>query len=199
MVRLRGTATAVDLTVATLDLPHATEARAQISAADWLVLTKADLVDNELIAPAVERLCALNPAATPLIAPTGAVLAGVLLASADAPVFRSMPVSERHDPVVRVMPLRRGAVDATSFRLFCDLLMLAKADRLYRMKGLLRLVDREETLLFQAVRGSVHDIEAIEVDAVGTAITIIAPDIDPSSVDELLAILEQRCVERRMS
>lgn len=195
-VRFRGVATTIDLVAATADQPLAPEARSQIALADWFIFTKADMVEAEAIAPVVARVRAMNPAAETLVAPSGAMLAEALLAGQIVPSrFRATPGAAAHDPATRVMTLRRGAVDETAFRLFSDLLMMAKGDQLYRMKGLLRLKESPDTFLVQAVRGSFHDLEPSQIASDGSALTIIARGIDPVAVDRLLELVEMRCAE----
>jgi len=203
LLRWRGTCVTVDAQ-AFSDF-RAPEAERQLAAATWVVATKRDLVDAEMLPATLEAIRAAAPWAKLLPARTASEAGQALLAELLLPLGEPSldatqdcrtrrPLTDRRPPTLTSAPyhpglcvvtLRRGPVTSLGLRLFCDLLMLAKGDDLFRMKGDVELVDTGEHVLLQAVRSSMHELTVLDSAPPGSRLTIIGRDLSNVGVGRL--------------
>lgn len=198
LLRWRGTCVTVDAQ-AYGDF-CAPEAERQLAAATWVVATKRDLVETEMLPATLDAIRAAAPWAKLLSARSAseagkALLAELLLPlgepsdssssenrpNAQPPTLTSTP----YHSGLSVVTLRRDDVRSLGLRLFCDMLMLAKGDDLFRMKGDIELVETGEHVLLQAVRSSMHELTLLESAPPGSRLTIIGRDLSSAGVGRL--------------
>jgi G3E family GTPase len=161
--RLRGAGLQLDAVIAVVDVAHlercldeAVVTRRQIEAADFLVLSKLDLVDASQAERAAATLTTLNARALQIRAVHGAADADLLFATGVA-AFRqgvAAPTSDhRTQDAFAAFAYRSGAaLDADRFQEF---LATLPAD-VIRAKGIVRLQGREWQCLFNVTCGRVE-------------------------------------------
>jgi G3E family GTPase len=161
--------TTVDGSRPELDAGRFEEALRQISAADWIILTKRDLgPDGGAASQASIRR--LNPLAPMLFADSPSLtadLAEQLGASETAAAHRLLPASATsatHDHLHAGAPAGVATVsiawdepiDWPAFGVWLSLLLHAHGDRILRIKGLLNIAGREGPVFVNGVRHVVH-------------------------------------------
>jgi G3E family GTPase len=143
-------------------------ARAQIEAADFLVVNKLDLVDDTALARVERRLAALNPRAERLRSVRGAVESDVLFATGVAAFReRAATATSTHlhaDGIASFLyrgrrPLRQEAFERLLARLPADIL---------RAKGIVRFAGRDWQCLFNFTCGR-HELSWLRLDAAAPA------------------------------
>ncbi len=181
--RLDGIVTTVDALHAPAQLARQAEARAQVSLADRVLLTKTDLAAPATITAARDAIMRLNPTA-----PIRVVTAG---AAAPADVFDLGPaggragawvgapsghVAFRHGEEIAATVLRRATPLAWDrLALWLDALLSLQGDRVLRVKGIVRLTGVERPVVIQAVHHVPHPPVPLDRDdAGGTRIVVIA-------------------------
>lgn len=204
--RLQGVVTVVDAVNGEAALDAHPEAVRQAAVADRIVLTKADLAEDDS-ARLRARLARLNPAA-PIDPPD--ISAETLLGGwfgldgkidavrdwlgADAVAASGRGQNpdklDRHDPSIRSFaltsdtPIRRAA-----FEMFLDLLRSSQAGAILRMKGLVAFADEpERPFVIHGVGHAVHAPSALPgwPDADHTSrLVLIVRDLDPEFVRRL--------------
>jgi G3E family GTPase len=165
----------------------------QLAGADFLVVTKTDLVNALDLAAFVRELRGHNRSAqviySSLAAPPVAELVDAMFGQTPlAGARRRQPVVDgaSHDEIAAVaIHPKDAALDAA--RLFCDVAMFAKADELLRLKGWLNA--RGGSLLVNAVRTAFHEIAFVAEPVARPALTLIGPGLDPLAVAGLWRIL----------
>jgi G3E family GTPase len=200
LVTYRGICTTVDGSSVEHDTTEVPEVERQIDAANWLVLTKTDLVDPERVPEISGALQTRNPAATLFVTGRRPISEDLLRAILDLEPASNPPgaiaavansaIRPHHDRRVSVVTVRRPVIDEPIARLFLDLLAMAKGDELYRVKGILALTGQDRPLLFQAVRTNFHELMRLDQPAGECGLTVIGRDIDAGAVDQLLTLLE---------
>ena len=201
VVNYRGICTTADGSAIERDFDEVPEVARQIDAANWIVLTKTDLVDPERL-PAISKMLRIwNPAADIFISGRHPVTDGLLRAvlnrqssaeSSCAPASRVGTAAQpRHDRRISVVTIRRKTIAEPIARLFLDLLAMAKGDELYRIKGILALAGQNRPVLFQAVRVNFHELIRLEQVADASGLTVIGRNINSVAVDRLLTLLER--------
>jgi G3E family GTPase len=199
IINYRGICTTVDGSAVERDVAVVPEVGRQIDAANWIVLTKTDLVDPERLSEIGDRLRARNPAAAHFVTGSRPITEDLLRAMLDRQPISGMPFPSfavdaashaLHDGRISVATVRRGKIDEPIARLFLDLLAMAKGDELYRLKGILALTGQDRPLLFQAVRSNFHELMRLDQMAGESGLTVIGHNIDAHAIDRLLALLE---------
>lgn len=158
--RVRGAGLQLDAVIAVADaanvrrfLAESEVARAQIAAADFLVLSKLDLVDAATARAVAEELTAINDRALQVTAAHGAVDAELLFATGVA-AFRARAAAgagrhPRHDGFESFAYRSRRALDPERFeRLLAEL-----PPAIVRAKGIVALAGREWRCLFNVTCG----------------------------------------------
>jgi G3E family GTPase len=198
------------LVVATVDAMHAftttqgaTEEIHQVSAADWIVLTKTDLVPAERQNSVADEVRSLNPLAQLLIG-TEAAADCVLKAMAEfvpsAPAAAQGALSWRgahaatehtHGRIDSISITLDQPIDLLAFGVWLSALLHAHGERVLRLKGILNVGDSARPVFVNAVRRMLH--QPLHLDA--------WPDEDRRSrlvfiVDGLDTRLIRRSLER---
>ncbi len=194
MISYRGTITTVDLAASIGDLTEAPESTSQLAAADWVVLTKADLVDGDRIATARSEVEKIRPGVRIVIARSSADAASnvVEAISCGSPLaefagsFELAPM-QGHTDRLSVVNLRVDTLSATVLRIFCDVLAASKGEEFFRMKGVVGILGRRSPLFLQSVRGGAHSLEWLPEYRGTRGIVIIARRLDSACVNRVLA------------
>lgn len=163
------------LVVATVDAMHAfttpqgaTEEIHQVSAADWIVLTKTDLVPAERQISVADALLALNPLARLLI---GAEAAADCIVKAMAEFVPSAPTTAQgalswkgthaptehtHGRIDSISITLEQPIDLLAFGVWLSALLHAHGEHVLRLKGILNVRDSEQPVFVNAVRRMLH-------------------------------------------
>ena len=208
--RLDGIVTVVDALSGEATLDAHAEAVKQAAMADRIVLTKTDLADDDQRARIIERLRALNPAATILDAAKGEASADRLLncglydpekkipdvrkwlaaeAYADAHHHHQHDVN-RHDDHIRAFVLAsETAIPAGTLEMFLELLRATHGDKLLRIKGIVKLAEMPDTpVVVHGVQHVFHPTARLERwpdDDHRTRLVFITRDLQERTVREL--------------
>ena len=158
--------TVVDAANVKRHLAETEVARAQIEAADFLVVNKTDLVDDTALAAVERRLTRLNPRAERFRSVRGALDSEVLFATGVAAYRQRAQHPTNHlaaDGIGSFVyhsarPLRQEAFERVLGRLPRDVL---------RAKGIVRFAGRDWRALFNFTCGR-HEITWIRLDEAGT-------------------------------
>lgn len=134
--------------------------RAQIEAADRIIITKADAVPNLTLATVIATAHQLNPAAKITAAVKGAPFS--LETLPDAPPFGLGSISDR-GPIVPVKIDIGADVDWATFSVWLSALLYARGDTMVRVKGIFKTP--AGPVLLQAVRKSVQPPEILPPEA----------------------------------
>jgi G3E family GTPase len=178
--------------IATVDAVHGLrqpESVKQASAADRLVVTKADLVDA---AELRGRLQALNPAAEIVEVSFGEVEPELLFGGGDRDLRASLgevPHAHDHDDVRACCLLFDEPLDWTAFGIWLTMLLQARGDEVLRVKGLLD-VGSAGPLLVNGVQHVVHPpvhLDAWPDEDRRSRIVFIARAIDAGELERSLA------------
>ncbi|MCK6501923.1 GTP-binding protein [Myxococcota bacterium] len=170
--RLDGVLVTVDLATALQSLDRSEEARAQVAAADRLLLTKADLVDPDTQARVRARLAALapgvpcEPVAHGRLDParfTRPVADAATWARPDPPAVHSHGHAHDHahdhahpDDVVAHCLVVDGPVSAARVEAWLELLLSLHGPRVLRLKALLHLEGDPRPWVLDGVQHLVH-------------------------------------------
>lgn len=154
-LRLDAIITVVDAANVERALAEAEVAGAQITAADFLVVNKTDLVTPDHLARIRKRLARLNPRALTLESVRGAIDADVLFAT-DVGAHRDRagrPSSPHlaHDGFGSFVHRSTGALDQRAF----ERVLSTLPEDVIRAKGIVRLVDRDWHCVFNVTCGRV--------------------------------------------
>jgi G3E family GTPase len=204
-VRLANVITTVEAPNGLGHLEEFEESRQQVAVADRLVLTKADLVSEQVSASLQRRLVELNPTAALLSSrESDAVLWGVLLdrdafdrdhRSADAHRWlRCMPAGRpatvEHTPAMGSFSIRVAEpVDWTAFAVWLSALVHRHGDKLLRVKGLLNIPDAPGPVVLHAVQRYVHPpfhLDAWPDEDRSSRLVFIVKDLEPAAVERSL-------------
>jgi G3E family GTPase len=155
----------VDAANAERQMKETTVARAQIEAADFLVVNKLDLVDAPAVTRLERRLAKLNPRAERLRTVRGAIDSDVLFATGVAAFRERARTASDHlhaDGIASFLyrsraPLRQEAFERLLRRLPADIL---------RAKGIVRFAGRDWHCLFNFTCGR-HELTWVKLDAAG--------------------------------
>jgi G3E family GTPase len=168
-----GVLTTVDSVNIGAQLDHRAEAIRQIAAADRIVLTKTDLVDEAQVTSLRATLGQLNPTAHVL---TGADDPATILGDLDPAMCNLAIASVAHDEhahhhhhhhhhghdlnadlgVVTFSLTVQEAVDWSDFGIWLTLLLHRYGDRIYRVKGILALEGEDRPVAVHGVQHLVH-------------------------------------------
>jgi G3E family GTPase len=153
---------ALDGVVTTVDGQHGLrgpESVKQVAAADVLVVTKADVADEASLDALEGELAALNPTARVHRAVRGDVATELLLGIGPTPLRVTGAAGDthhRHEDEIHAVVLELGeALDWTAFGIWLTMLLHARGNDLYRVKGLLD-VGGDGPLLVNGVQHAVH-------------------------------------------
>lgn len=197
-LRTRFAAGAIVCTVGAIDgavTDDRAEARAQITAADALVITKTDLAD-EFQVPALQRaLASLNPLADLLAGPEPNLVGWLLGQETDAHPHLRLPKRSppRLDPGgdahgVRSVIIRAAAPPSwPQFAVWLTRLVHLHGDRILRIKGLLHDSDRGVWIGVHGVKRFVHPpvhLLPARPPADGTCLVFITDALDPAPIEK---------------
>lgn len=138
----------------------------QVTAADRLLVSKADRVDGQALSALIEHLHTLNPAAT--VALTSAVVAGdqQLLGEGlssrlpDAEVARWQlfaPTRQPRHGTAQVCALEYAQpLDWLAFGVWLSMLLRCHGERILRVKGILNVIDAEQPIVIHGVQHCLH-------------------------------------------
>ena len=170
--RVKNAGLGLDAVITVVDAPNldrhlreADVARAQIEAADFVVVNKVDLVDDKALARVEKRVAKLNGRAERFRTVRGAIDSDVLFATGVAAYRERARVSSDHlhaDGIASFIhrarrPLRQEAFERLLARLPADIL---------RAKGLVRFAGRDWHCLFNFTCGR-HELTWMKLDGVG--------------------------------
>ena len=179
---------------------HAEVAK-QILVADELVVTKADLVEEEQLAELVDRLAILNPAASIRAAREG-VLDPRPLRDAGAPAGTARAQGEiagaglgsAHTSDVRTLRVSgEGPVDWVGFAVWLSMLLHAWGEQVLRVKGLLEL-DGGQLVSINGVQHIVHTPEHLPAERIPDeppGIVFITRGLDTDQLGTSLAAFQR--------
>ncbi len=142
-------------------------ARAQIEAADFLVVNKTDLVDAAALARVERRLARLNPRAERLRSVRGAVDSDVLFATGVASFRERAAAASDHLQVDGIASFLYRSPRALRQEAFERLLARLPADIL-RAKGIVRFAGRDWHCLFNFTCGR-HELSWLRLEGPATA------------------------------
>jgi G3E family GTPase len=166
--RLDAVVTTVDAVNGALTLQRHAEAVKQVAMADALLLTKTDLATAEQTAALIARLRRLNPGAAPRRVVHGDVDASLLLGAASHDGWPDVIAGCEHDGAHHHHHHHDDHISAhcftfnapvreAAFAHWLDLLAAMRGERLLRVKGLVRVVERpDEPLLVQGAQHVFH-------------------------------------------
>lgn len=190
---LHSTCVTVDALAGSTTFEHHEVARRQLLVADDLVVTKADLVSEDVVEELVRRLRALNPSARI------AVAAGGELVREAAPGERSSPrhLAERAPPAghleqVRTLELLPTApLDWHAFAAWLTLLLHRYGPQVLRVKGVLD-VQGVGPVGVNGVQHVVHEPEHLAGTVPpGTRLVLILRDLAPDLVERSFLVLNR--------
>ena len=134
--------------------------RAQIEAADRIIITKADAVPSLTLATVIATARQLNPASIITAAVKGAPFS--LETLPDAPPFALGSISDR-PPIIPTKVDIGADVDWATFSVWLSALLYARGDDMVRVKGIFKTP--AGPVLLQAVRKSVQPPEILPTEA----------------------------------
>jgi G3E family GTPase len=209
--RLDAVITTVDAVNGMRQLDEQPESVKQAAIADRLLLTKADLADEDMIVALAARLAALNPGAPMLRVAHGVIAPDQLFAAAlfdparKTPDVRAWLREEaiaaqhahhhghqhhdvnRHDARVRAFCLSFDApLDWMAFNGWLAALRRERGDRLLRVKGVLDLIDEPGPVAIHGVHHVFHPPVAIDrwpEGMRGSRIVYITRDLERTEVE----------------
>jgi cobalamin biosynthesis protein CobW len=170
--RVKNAGLGLDAVITVVDAPNldrhlreADVARAQIEAADFVVVNKIDLVDDKTVARVEKRVAKLNSRAERFRTVRGAIDSDVLFATGVAAYRERARATSDHlhaDGIASFIhrarrPLRQDAFERLLARLPADIL---------RAKGLVRFAGRDWHCLFNFTCGR-HELTWMKLDGVG--------------------------------
>ena len=168
-VRLGAVVVTADAVNVARQLATQPESVKQVAVADRLVLTKADLCDDDAVRGALAALRAMNPDAPLLVAGPEALPAAEILGERPAPGgMGASSLGLRCDPVPEAEPARHGAglesfslvideaIDWTAFALWLSALVHRHGDSVLRVKGLLNVAGSDAPVAIHGVQQLVH-------------------------------------------
>jgi cobalamin biosynthesis protein CobW len=170
--RVKNAGLGLDAVITVVDAPNldrhlreADVARAQIEAADFVVVNKVDLVDDKTVARVEKRVAKLNRRAERFRTVRGAIDSDVLFATGVAAYREQARASSDHlhaDGIASFIhrarrPLRQEAFERVLARLPADII---------RAKGLVRFAGRDWHCLFNFTCGR-HELTWMKLDGVG--------------------------------
>jgi G3E family GTPase len=170
----------------------------QVAAADSLVLTKTDLVDEIAVADLLIQTRGINPDAPLIRAAEDDLDADALLSNAaTASGFNSPPLpddvvhsNEQGDRIRSFVVTVAEPVDWTSFGVWLTMLLNRHGDKVLRVKGILNLVGEPAPVAIHGVRHLVHNpvhMAAWPSEDRQSRIVFIVDGIDPDLVRRSLA------------
>lgn len=181
----------IDRIIVLVDAPHAIDqlntehlSRAQIEAADQIVLTKTDTVDKDALAAVLATVRQLNPIAAIVAANKGVPVELDHLPDAE-PI--NLPQLSAHEaPIVPCKIDIPQSADWASFSVWLSALLYARGDNLVRVKGVMNTP--AGPLLLQAVRRAVQPPEILPEGASNHAnqIVFIGRGYDPDALRKSL-------------
>jgi len=147
-------------------LGHHGESVRQAAAADRLVITKTDLVEETVTADLTRRLRALNPFA-PIVNGEAATVTSLGLSakgeSAVAPIRSESEVKahdharHRHDSAIKSFVVTmEQPIDWTAFGVWLTMLLNRHGEKVLRVKGILNLVGESAPVAVHGVQRLVH-------------------------------------------
>ena len=188
-LRLGRVVTLVDLCHAPATLAEQPEAVAQIVAADVVLFTKSDMVDESAIEVARAMMCTINPIAILRECDPHSGLDPFDRHALETNEARSpiAPPAHAHRHGIAATVLRWPAsVDWAVFASWLSLLLHRHGPNILRMKGTMTIAGEEQNgpVIIQSVRHIVHMPEhmAQSVANAGTEIVVIAREIDPALI-----------------
>jgi G3E family GTPase len=202
--------TAVDGLNGAATLAAHREARQQLAMADRLVVTKSDLIAAPTCDALVDKLVALNPAATVRISGEDQSAASDVLAEADAtwqrPARSRIEASGRgsHDHGPRGTHVHDGSIGSFTVHLrepvvwgafveWLELLLASRGDSILRVKGLLAVVGDDRPVVVQGVQHVLYPPEHLpawpESSRPGGWIVFIACDLTQAAIEASLRSL----------
>ena len=207
--RLGQVITTVDAVNGDQTLIRHREAQQQLAAADRVILTKSDLVDESACAVLLEKLRATNPGATFATASKGRLPALAVFdeseaqwrrprsllpmaasdrAAGDAPLG---PLMSSHDEAIRTFTVQlERPVEWSVFVDWLELLLANRGDSILRVKGLLGVTDDERPVVVQGVQHVLYPLDRLPSWPDGTAspgwIVFIARDLTARAIENSL-------------
>ncbi|MCX5494358.1 GTP-binding protein [Kaistia dalseonensis] len=194
-LRFGGTVTVVDLLNVAETLATQEEALAQIIAADRIVLSKGDLVDDARRAEAVAAIGAINPLAPIVDAeprpgerlnPWRTIGWTTPTAPRRAAFQAVAQAGDRHNGLGALVLTWPEPVDWAVFATWLSALLHRHGARILRVKGLMRIAGETERgpVVIQGVRHVVYAPEhlADADDVVGAEFVMIVRDLDPALI-----------------
>lgn len=180
--RLGNVITTVDAVNGPDQLDRQPESVKQAAVADRILVTKTDLADPAGLAPLIDRLRRLNPAARlwmaadPQASPAALLEADAfdpaaktaevrhwLAAAAAAPAHHHHRDRNRHDERIHAFTLTiEGSVDWTVFGIWLTLLLHAHGDDILRVKGILHLPGANKPVAIHGVQHLIHPPEHLK-------------------------------------
>jgi G3E family GTPase len=157
--------TLVDAANMQRQLAEVAVARAQIEAADFLVVNKLDLVDGAALARVEKRLARLNPRAERFRTVRGAIDSDVLFATGVAAYRERARAASDHLQADGIASFLYRSPRPLSQERFERLLRRLPADVL-RAKGIVRFADRDWHCLFNFTCGR-HELTWLKLDGAG--------------------------------
>lgn len=169
----------VDAARGVSDLRHEPLARTQVEQADTVVVTKADLVDDETLGVALATVASVNPGA--MLAATAFGHARELPEFADAVAVPLPAATPQSPPRSQWIPVP-GTVDWTVLSLWLGALVVAYPQQILRVKGLLRTP--RGPVILHAARGTVGipTVLDTEVPDSDCGLLFVVRDLDPAAV-----------------
>ena len=174
---LRGLIVTVDAQNALQTFEHQIESVRQVALADRIVITKTDLVDDDIVSSVSQAVAQLNPSASLLTAAAGAISPALLLRDlehepqrgdggagmwlgelrpAETPPAAGFTVAG-HSARYRSISWRRsGQIDWSSFGIWLTMLLHAHGDRVLRVKGILQIEGAVGPVAIHGVQHTVH-------------------------------------------
>lgn len=162
------------------DLRHEPLARSQLEQADTVIVTKADLVDDEGLGVVLATIAAVNPGAQLELRTFGL--------SRAVPPYNTAEAVEIPEAVDAAPPRSRwipvsGVVDWTVLTLWLGALIAAHPNRVLRVKGLLKTP--RAPVVLHAARGTIGipTVLGTTVDDADCGLLLIVRDLDPDAIE----------------
>lgn len=203
---LAGLVTLVDAVNAPATLTEHAEARSQVALADALVITKADILSDDIRSEAMTDLSArlreLNPHApilergdtsgmaklfTGMIAPSASRAADGM---ADAHDHHHHDVNRHGDRITATLIRHDRPMPLEALEAFLELIASAHGDRVLRLKGLVAVNGSDAPYVVHGVQGVFHEPELLEAwpdDDHSTRLVAILYDMEPDFIQRLFA------------
>ncbi len=211
---LAGLVTLVDAVNAPATLTEHAEARSQVALADALVVTKADILSDDIRAEAMARLTArlreLNPHAPILMrgdtAGMAKLFAGTITPSASR-VAGDMAGAHHHhhhdvnrhgDRIAATLIRHDRPMPLEALEAFLELIASAHGDRVLRLKGLVAVTGSNAPYVVHGVQGVFHEPERLDAwpkdwpqgsreSGGSTRLVAILYDMEPDFIQRLFA------------